>query len=141
MDIEYEGVKYLYNEPGGRIIKELKHDSEAEDFIRFTVINRNDSMFYVEACYSIKGFISKGWVKKDKLLGIYSRAYDKNMKLYSEPNRSSSIVYQEGYKPEMYNVIDSHGQWLKIKLTVKGKVYEGWMPPEIQCSNVYSTCS
>jgi hypothetical protein len=141
MDINYKGIKLLYDKPQGHIIKRMKHDLEGEDFVTFIIIDRNDSMFHVKAYYSIKGFISKGWIKKDKYLGIYSRAYDQNLKVYQNPNKTSQIICQEGYNPKMYNVIDSYGRWLKIRVITKGKVFEGWIPPEMQCANVYSTCN
>lgn len=141
MDIDYDGIKYLYNTPGGRVIKKLQHNIEGEDFILFSIIGRNDSMFHVKAYYSMKGYISDGWIKKDKHLGIYSRAYDRNLKLHKEPNTKSSIICEERYKPEMYIVIDSYGQWLKIKVVINGKEHKGWISPEMQCANVYSTCS
>lgn len=141
MDIDYKGEKNLYDQPGGSVIKNLKHNLEEEDYIGFNIISRNDSVFYVEAYYSIKGFISKGWIKKDKYLGIYARNYDVKMKLYKEPNINSKVLWHEEYNPSMYEVIDSSGEWLKIKVVTKNKTYEGWIPPEMQCANVYSTCS
>ena len=45
------------------------------------------------------------------------------------------------YNPEMYEVVDFEGKWLKVKTKINGKNYEGWLSPEMQCSNVYSTCS
>lgn len=141
MDIDYEGEKNLYDTPGGSVIKILKHNLEDEDYIGFKIISRNDSMFYVEAYYSIKGFIAKGWIKKDKYLGIYARSYDTNLKLYKEPGVNSEILASEEYNPCMYQVIDSSGGWLKIKAKIKNKTYEGWISPDMQCANVYSTCS
>ena len=140
MDIDYKGSKLLYDEPGGRVVKKLKHDFANEDFIVFSIINKNDSMFQVAAYYSIKGYIGKGWIKKDKHLGIYSRAYSQNLVLYSAPSKKSKIVYNKEDSYEVYIVTDYQGQWLKVKITLRGKTYEGWMPPEMQCSNVYSTC-
>lgn len=63
------------------------------------------------------------------------------MNIYAEPNKSSHILYQEEYNPRMYNVIDSHGTWLKIRIALKRKVIEGWISSEMQCANVYSTCN
>lgn len=51
------------------------------------------------------------------------------------------ILVDEEYNPEMYEVTDFEGKWLKINAKIRGQVYSGWMPPELQCSNVYSTCN
>ena len=51
------------------------------------------------------------------------------------------MCIEKEYNPNMYEVSDFDGKWLKIKTEVKGQKYEGWMPPDEQCSNVYSTCN
>jgi hypothetical protein len=99
-------------------------------------------MFYVSVYYGIGGFIAKGWIKKDKNIGIYSRAYDQPLKLYSAPDKDSKVncIINE-YNPEMYIVIDCIGEWLKVKTILHGKEYIGWLSPDMQCCDVYTTCS
>ena len=38
-------------------------------------------------------------------------------------------------------VLDFENNWLKIKFNYKGRSYNGWLPPEMQCANPYTTCS
>lgn len=138
---DFKGTKALYDKPNGKIIKYLQHNFNEEDYIGFKILDKNDSMFYVSANYEIKGFIAKGWIKKDKNIGIYSRAYDCSLKLYSKPNISSKINYTiKQYDPNMYVVVDCCGKWLKIKKIYNGVSHSGWISPDMQCSNVYSTC-
>jgi len=142
LSLDFKGKKSIYDKPSGKVIRFLKQDFKNEDYITFEIIDKNDSMFYVSASYEIAGFISKGWIKKDCNIGIYSRAYDTPLKLYTNPNTTSKIscIIKE-YNPNMYIVIDCIGQWLKVKTIYKGKLYIGWMSPDMQCCNVYSTCS
>lgn len=142
LSIDFKGKKCLYAKPNSKMIRFLKQDFKNEDYITFKIIDKNDSMFYVSASYEIGGFISKGWIKKDKNIGIYSRAYNAPLKLYSKPSETSKIcsIIKE-YNPNMYIVIDCIGKWLKVKTIYKGKLYIGWMSPDMQCCNVYSTCN
>jgi hypothetical protein len=143
LDINYEGEKLLYDKPGGKIIYELKHNTNEVDFIGFTILNKNDSMFYVSVQHAIDGeLLMKGWIKKDEHICVYSRAYNNPLKLYDLPQNTSEVsCVIEEYNPDSYIVIDCEGQWLKVKTVFKGIEYSGWMSPEMQCSNVYSTCS
>lgn len=144
LDIDYAGIITMYDEPGGRISKRLKNDIEGENILQFNLLQRNDTMFYVSAYYSMNedSVIARGWIKKNKHLGIYSRAYDKPLLLYNSSSKKSGIKNKiDNYNPEMYIVIDCLNNWLKVKTIINGKYYEGWIPPEMQCSNVYSTCS
>lgn len=143
LDIEYSGSIPIYEGSNRNIIAFIKHDIENENFIQFKILKRNKTMFYVHVYKSLdeNQIFLKGWISKGMHLGIYSRAYDKNLILYEDPIEKSKIVYQEGYKADMYDVIDCHNGWLKIRTTINGKIYKGWIPPEMQCANVYSTCN
>lgn len=55
--------------------------------------------------------------------------------------RENIVITENKYNPKMYEVIDFEGNWLKIKTKVGDKICQGWMPPEMQCSNIYSTCN
>jgi hypothetical protein len=142
LNIEFKGNKLIFDKPNGKVIGNLKHKFKDEDYIVFTISNKNDSMFYVSAYYDIGGFIVKGWIKKDKNIGIYSKAYDQPLKLYRYPDKDSKVncIINE-YNPAMYIVIDCIGEWLKVKTLLHGEEYIGWMSPDMQCCNVYSTCS
>lgn len=41
----------------------------------------------------------------------------------------------------MYIVVGCSGDWLKVKRIKGDKIYTGWLSPEMQCDNPYSTCS
>ena len=100
-------------------------------------------MFYVLAYSSLNNtLITKGWIYKNNHLGIYSSTYNRDFILYKRPhNKREIIAIDEVYNPNMYVVIDFDGKWLKIKTKVKGHKYAGWISPDEQCSNVYSTCN
>jgi hypothetical protein len=103
-------------------------------------------MFYVIAYHSLEeDTIVKGWILRNNHFGIYDRMYrpeERPLILYKNPNETSQIIVKKTYyDPVMHEVIDFSGNWLKIRTKINGKIYEGWLPPEMQCCNVYSTCS
>lgn len=140
---DFKGKKALYDRPNGIIIKYLKHNFKEEFYINLDILDKNDSMFYVRAYCHSDGTTIKGWIIKDNIIGIYSRGYIGNpLTLYSQPNLKSKSIYRFNDNiSNMYIVIDCIGQWLKVKTRYKGKLYIGWMSPDMQCCNVYSTCS
>ncbi len=142
MDPSYTGVKYLYDKPGGQVIHVLKQDFEGEDYIVMTILDKNDTMFYVSADYSIKGHIGYGWINKDKTICIYSRLYSVELNLYKAPNYESEIkCTKPDNNMDLYIVTDCDGRWLRVRAYLEGKHYEGWLEPIRQCNNPYSTCS
>lgn len=146
LDIDFTETINLYDRPDGKIVATLKNNIKEENFVLFSLLQKNDSMFYVIAYHSLKeDIIERGWVFKNSHFGIYSRANDavnRPLILYKNPNDTSQIVAKKTeYDPAMYEVIDFEEKWLKIKTKINNKTYQGWLPPEMQCSNVYSTCS
>ena len=144
LDIEYKGTVHIYDRPGGKIITTLKNDIDNENFVTFNILQDSDTMFQVSAFYTLNedSIISTGWIKKNDNLGIFTRGYG-DLMLYKSPNKEEKVIVPENsvYSINMWIVTDSQGEWLKVKATVDGKKYEGWLSPEMQCCNVYSTCS
>ena len=130
----------LYDSPGGKIIKYLKNYFANEDYIAFDIHRKRGNALEVTA-YTFKTK-NPGWIYLNDSICVFSRAYQGNLKLYKEPTEESGIsCIIEEYDPDMYSVIDCYKDWLKVKRILHGKVYIGWMPPEMQCPSVYTTCS
>lgn len=143
LDIDFSGKIQIFDKPEGRVIKTLKNNINEGDFIMFDLLEKNDSMFYITAYSSLDNtLITKGWIYKNNHIGIYSSTYNRNFILYKIPyNEKEIIAIDKKYNPNIYEVIDFEGKWLKIKAKINGKKYVGWIPPEEQCCNVYSTCN
>jgi hypothetical protein len=140
LDCEYWGEIHIYGQPNGRIIETVKNDSISEDNVMFRLLKKTNDMFYVTAYWALSNeIIGRGWIPINNHLGIFSSTYD-SLTIYKKPNKSR-ILMKDEYNANMYEVVDFQGRWLKIRIRKKGKVYEGWIPPEEQCNNVYSTCS
>ena len=144
LDPEFTGKVDVFEEPKGGIIKSIQNNLEEDDIVMFDLLQKTDSMYYVIAYSAIDDrILAKGWIYQKNKLGIYSAAYgDMYCSLYEKPsNRAKVIITEKEYNPNVYQVLDFEGKWLKVQVRIKGKIYVGWMSPEMQCANPYSTCS
>lgn len=143
LDVSYKGSVEVFEKPGGKSLICINNDIDSSDYMQFLITDKNDSMFFVNVNHAIDGsFITKGWIRKTNSIGIYSSVYDKELKLYESPNKNSKVqcIVKE-YSPEMYIVKDCVDNWLLVEITLNGIKYLGWMSPDMQCCNVFSTCS
>lgn len=141
MNPDFSGKTELYDNKGN-IIKYLEHNFRYEDFIVFHLKEDNDSLFKVTARYSlVKGGVSKGWIKKSAVIGTYLTSYKGNIAIYSEPSKKSNKSTIPEWTNQLVQISACKSNWVKISLWQKGKLYIGWIPPETQCANPYTTCN
>lgn len=140
MDPDFSGKTELYDNKGN-IIKYVKHNFRDEDFIIFRLREDNDSLFNVSAMYTLTNGTSRGWVKKSAVIGTYLTSYTGNIAIYSEPSKKSNKSTIPEWTNQLVQVSACKSNWVKISLWQKGKLYIGWIPPETQCANPYTTCN
>lgn len=143
IDPEYKGWVSVLTVPGGKLLQRIQHNFKSQDFLTLTISESSGDYFHVLASYSIDdGPDTKGWVKASKIIGIYSANYSENLILYDRPHSNGKkVVVVKEYINTFLKVVGCHQKWLKIELNYKGKKFVGWMPPEMQCDNPYTTCS
>ena len=143
LNIEFSGTVAVYDVPHGKIIKYVQNDIEEEDFVMFDLLQKQDSMYYVIAYSGLTNrILAKGWISKNNHLDIYFSAYDSDLIVYKTANDREVKMFSD--KEHLFNdieVLDFENNWLKIKFNYKGRSYNGWLPPEMQCANPYTTCS
>lgn len=124
---------------------ELRNDSAAETFICFTLLGKSNGSYDVIAWDALDlTYIGQGRISDRVPLGIFSRQYNSREhpnKFYSKPDYGSSYESDTTYIVDMLRVLDCHGGWRKVEYESDGVKKGGWFPPEMQCDNVYSTCS
>lgn len=143
LNIEFAGKVEVFDIPHGNITKYVQNDIEEEDFVMFDLLQKQDSMYYVIAYSGLTNqILAKGWISQNTNLGVYSAAYgDLHCSLYKMPfNRKQIIITEKVYNTNSYEVLDFDGKWLKVRAKINNKFYVGWMPPEMQCANPYTTC-
>jgi hypothetical protein len=144
LNIEFAGKVEVFDIPNGKTTKYVQNDIEEEDFVMFDLLQKQDSMYYVIAYSGLtNNVLAKGWISKNTNLGVYSAAYgDLHCSLYKMPfNRKQIIITEKVYNSNMYEVLDFDGKWLKVRTKINNEFYVGWLPPEMQCANPYTTCS
>lgn len=141
---KFEGAVEVFDfPPHGKLEKRLRNNLEEEDIVMFDLLQKNDTMYYVLAYSGLTDeVLATGWIYKDNNLTVDFSAYDRDLVIYRNVNdRSDKIVSDKEHLVTDVEVIDFEGDWLKIRFKYKGKAYVGWLPPEMQCANPYTTCS
>lgn len=140
----YKGSVIVYAKPNGKIVASAKHNFKEEDYLIFSVTNQTSDFFYGILEYSISGEKLKGWVKKSKHIGIYTRNYEegKSLKLMSGRSTDSKVnAIVPEWTNQFYQVIAFDQKWAYVSVLYKGQVKQGWLSPEMQCANPYTTCN
>lgn len=88
--------------------------------------------------------ICVGWTNKDIPLRIFAdNDDDKPFRIYSE-SYYMSVIIAESFSDSIPILevldVDIERKWLKIKVVINDRIVIGWIPPESQCSNPYTTC-
>ena len=145
IDWESDKIINIYSDSDGKTkIAELQNDLENEDFLTFKILESNKDYFKVEIKREMNDKRISGWIKKVKEIAVYDRNYSgtENLNLYSEPNLKSEIktVVAE-YHTDYYTIADCKGKWIYVYREKDGEVFEGWLEPNMQCPNPYTTCN
>jgi len=128
----------VYNDLNGQIIMTLYADSIEGAGHIITIIASKKEWLKLD-CESI----SEGtfaWIKGGKV-GTATRNYNNEViPLYQEPDKKSKVV-SELHGQQIVLIYGGSGHWAYIKGKGKdGKEVEGWLEPEMQCPNPYTTC-
>lgn len=125
----------IYNRPeDNNILKAINSDEEAGYILQITGVE-ND---FFKVSFEDLDF-KNVWVRKGTL-GLVTRNYDnKNLNLYDKPNLDSSIssVLE---KEQIVRVLNVCNKWAYVETINEGKTKRGWLQPDMQCGNPYTTC-
>jgi hypothetical protein len=145
IDVEFKDRIAIYNKPNGLIIKKLQHNLEKEDFLILTIDRDTTDFFHVKLSYSLTEKNSvKGWIKKSNSIGVFAKNYSipERLNLYLKPSLKSKIKsISPKWINQLYTVEKCSGKWVYVKIKYKGQIKEGWLQPDKQCDNPYTTCN
>jgi hypothetical protein len=115
------------------------NDTISENYFVGTIYDMKNEFSFVRGSYVQDTTEFMGWIET-KYLGIYLMMGDK-IPLYSEPKPSSTKIFINN--PEWYplEIIKCDRKWLYIKYKDKNQERIGWLSPEFQCPNPYTTCN
>ena len=121
----------------------LANDTIEEFFILFKLISHQHDKYKVIAYDGYESFIDSGYIYSTAPLRVYDRVYSDQdtLKFYEEPNRASNYKpYNRSHNNEL-EVLDFSNQWLYVRFQDNDTTLEGWLEPEQQCGNVWTTCN
>lgn len=134
----------VFESPEKDTVGFLLNDSITDRLPLITVIKIRDNFAYIKAETSIIDSSSiKGWIEL-KNLGINPGNYEK-IYLRQNPNPKSPIVdiIEDPQWGDLYNFTKKRKGWLYIKTLIDrtGMKKSGWISPEDQDANPYTTSS
>lgn len=136
-----KAISLYGNANSQKVVYNITNDSINEIYYNLSILESNKSFLKVIP-NSITDSIKKpGWIKNENA-GIYSATYNRVLHLYAKPDKQSNILFSiREYFTQPLTIVSCSGKWLNVEVKLKDKVYQGWMAPEDQCANVYSTCN
>ena len=132
----------IYNSYKGDIIGYAINDTITESYAFIAISEIKDNHANVVIDYPLENNRKQyGWIET-RYLGIHLAFDAEPLKIMSQPNsfsKASFIVYDPQWG-DYYPIIDAHDGWLKIK-NVYNQEEAGWIAPEYQCNNPYTSCN
>ncbi len=146
MDPDFRGRVELYTVSGKIELCNSIDENDDFDGIQLMLIGKKDGWYDVSAWHTLNmDFIGSGQIKSSSPIAVYSRQYqpsDQPLKIYNEPDIDSPFVCDSIYDVKPLRIIDfRNNKWVKVRFNRGQNTYEGWIPPEEQCSSVYTTCN
>jgi hypothetical protein len=142
IDPDYKGVVEIFDNPNGKVTHSVRQDFKNEDFLIFQIDSVSSFHFHATMTYSMSGKRFVGWVPKKKYLGTFPRAYADTIYLYRKPTtQSKPLATIAPGNDALVQIINCGNKWVYIKTKKSGALLQGWLKPEDQCSNPYTTCN
>lgn len=138
---EYDKSISLYEKPNGKVVKHARHDVVGEAFLTGVLLQDSAGYFKVSLKHNMMKVAYMGWVKKAEYIGTMTKDYSGKLKLYTNADAKSKVKVVVKGMNGIYKVTGCKGKWPYVEIIVDGKLYSGWLNPEDQCNNPYTTCN
>lgn len=132
----------IYKEQNKKeILMFIKNDTINEDYYLIEVIKCHNNLAKIKAASGIREKeIIEGWMNV-KDLGIYTRPRNEKGIVPIYQNSNANSLKSELITNEILNIIEIKDKWFKVAYFENDKWKSGWLSPENQCPNPYSTCN
>lgn len=131
----------VFEKPNGKVLYSIINDTLNENYYNLLVSESKNGWFKIQPFSILDTNKTAGWIKVD-YTGVYARNYSGFLKLFSNPNSESKVLAEiKEYFTDMLNVLDCKNGWLLVYIKLGDTQYKGWLRPEDQCANQYTTCN
>lgn len=131
----------IHEAPDGKVLYRISNDSLDEVFYVLNMKSVDGKWLKVQPVSITDTSNAAGWINIENV-GIYTSNYNRPLMLYKSPKKSDQYLFKiNDYHPEMLPVFEYKDGWLLVELIVDGKINRGWLSPQDQCANPYSTCN
>ncbi len=128
----------IRNGPKGTIIDKIYPDTAETGY---TVKVIGSSSRWIQCKYtSINGKEITGWIFGDMIrLGTRNYGDNQYFNLYSSHSKTSKITTKVLGEKDV-QVLGCHEEWAYVKVKSDGRVYFGWLEPDMQCASAVTNC-
>jgi len=134
----------VYSMPNGTILTSMQNDHENENYLSLKILAETEDFFYADILFSVTGNTRKGWLKKSKNIGAFSRNEQEvqDLTLFTKPDyKDSNKINLTAWKSKFITIEKCDGEWRYVSLIYKGEKVSGWIEANKLCANNHSTCS
>jgi len=137
--LKTNGIHKVYADTftNSKVVYELNNDTIKENYFIIIIYQINNNWAEISAYSPNEEIQQKGWIQLFNI-GILTSDYPI---LFDKPNKNSSFIMIKNYDYNYLDIIDCKNNWLKVKYLDKVNIYRGWLPPDNQCANPYTTCN
>lgn len=131
----FEEKLLIYKNQNGDLLSKIDPDEEAGWIVEIVGVDGDYFKVNIDDLD-----LNNVWVLK-KSLSLNTRNYDgQSIILYQDPTKKSGKVGLLD-KEQTVMILDACKDWVYIKgESINGKEVRGWLEPDMQCGNPYTTC-
>lgn len=120
-------------------IDSLTNDTINEDYQQVIIRDIKNGMAQIEYDVDIVR-VGLGWINMACL--AINPSTTERIPLYSKPDTKSRVAYyiENPSWGDLYTITGCKDNWLEIEFTENGIIKKGWLSPDFQCANPYSSC-
>ena len=153
LDYYYFNPAYIYSDSvSNKILYKIQNKKTTDKYFLFQIFKVYKGRAKVATKYTIDAAVNDssvyiGWVdlKNVRVIAHYQRNESPFFYLKSDRNAQRNFIDKKlvQYPLQITNIALKEDEfWLKIIARDKrGKCYQGWLSPELQCTDIWNACS
>lgn len=142
INAHYFGKIDIYDTLNGKIIRSISQDSINDTYFTFTIHQDTLDFFKVDISSGMTDESCSGWIKKLYYISTTLNNYDEPIVLYTDHSDISPVKHTiQQWNDDYFQITKCFDNWVYISFQRDNNLYEGWLNPDKQCNNPYTTCN